>query len=155
TLEALAGAYLVSRFANGRRVLDRADDIFKFVFFACVLATTIGASVGTVSLFITGFSRGLHATTVWLTWWLGDMTGAILVTPCVLLWSAPKEMHRNERQLLWQGVAVASLLLAAVMSFGDFFFRNGPDSPLKFVCIPFVVWAAFELSPRATALNML
>ena len=155
TLEALAGAYLVSRFANGRRVLDRADDIFKFVFLACMLATTIGASVGTVSLFITGFGQGLHATTVWLTWWLGDMAGAILVTPCFLLWSAPKEMNRNERKLLWQEVAVASLLLTAVVSFGDFFFRNGPDSPLKFVCLPFVVWAAFELRPRAAALSML
>src|SRR5438309_4441810 len=41
TLEALVGAYLVMRFANGSRVFDRSEDIFKFLLFACVLATTI------------------------------------------------------------------------------------------------------------------
>src|SRR5881397_3977503 len=46
TLEALLGAYLVTRFANGRRVFDRAEDIFKFLFLACILATTVGASAG-------------------------------------------------------------------------------------------------------------
>src|SRR3989441_11661457 len=30
TLEAILGAYLVKRFANGLRTLDRAQDIFKF-----------------------------------------------------------------------------------------------------------------------------
>ncbi len=80
TLEALVGAYLVMRFANGRKVFDRAEDIFKFLLFAYVVATTVSASVGTASLFLTGFSRGMQQGSLWLTWWLGDMAGAILVT---------------------------------------------------------------------------
>jgi hypothetical protein len=35
TLEAVIGAYLVVRFANGRNVFNRAEGIFKFFFFAC------------------------------------------------------------------------------------------------------------------------
>jgi integral membrane sensor domain MASE1 len=31
----------------------------------------------------------------------------------------------------------------------------GQDYPLKFICIPFVVWVAFELRPREAALAML
>src|ERR1041384_5300120 len=50
TLEALAGAYLVVRFADGRNVFNRAERIFKFFFLACVAATTISASVGTATL---------------------------------------------------------------------------------------------------------
>jgi len=57
TLEALLGAYLVSKFANGRKVLDRAEGIFKFFLLACVVATTVSAILGTASLFLTGFSR--------------------------------------------------------------------------------------------------
>src|ERR1700731_200172 len=49
TLEALLGAYLVTRFANGRRVFNRAEDIFKFALLACIVATTLGASFGTAS----------------------------------------------------------------------------------------------------------
>jgi integral membrane sensor domain MASE1 len=84
-LEALVGAYLITKFANGLKVFDRAEDIFKFFLLTCALATTIGASVGTASLFLTGFSRGAQPGPFWLTWWLGDMAGAVLVTPCFLL----------------------------------------------------------------------
>src|SRR5438445_10967064 len=60
TLEALLGAYLVTRFANGRRVIDRAEDIFKFLFLACVLATTVSARAGAVSPSLTGVGRGMR-----------------------------------------------------------------------------------------------
>ena len=76
TLEALVGAYLVTRFAIGRKVFSRAEDIFKFVLLACVLATTVSASFGTASLFLTGFTHGMKQGPIWLTWWLGDMVGA-------------------------------------------------------------------------------
>jgi signal transduction histidine kinase len=143
------------RFANGRKVFDRAGDIFKFLLLACILATIVGASVGTASLFVTGFSRGVQREPLWLTWWLGDMAGAILVTPCFLLWTSQTTAHRSHRQLALQGMALISLLLVGVIVFGDFLFPNAQDYPLKFVCIPFVVWAAFELRPRAAALAML
>ncbi len=155
TLEGLLGAYLVTRFANGSKVFERAEDIFKFLFLACVLATNISASMGAASLVLTGYSPGMQPEAIWLTWWLGDMTGAMIVTPCFLLWSSPQETHRNLRQVLRQGVALASLLLVGAIVFGDFLFRNSPGQPLKFTCIPFVVWAAFELRPRAAALAML
>src|SRR6266481_6953409 len=106
TLEAVIGAYLVMRFANGRKVFDRAEDIFKFALLACILATTVGASAGAASLFLTGFSRAMQLEQLWLTWWLGDMTGAILVTPCFLLWSAPTGARRSQRELVLQGAAL-------------------------------------------------
>ena len=155
TLEALLGAYLVTRFANGRRVFNRAEDIFKFALLACILATTLGASFGTASLVLTGFTQGVKPEPLWLTWWLGDMAGAILVTPCFLLWSAQTETPRRQRPFLLQGVAVASLILVGLIVFSDFLFPNGQDYPLKFACIPFVVWVAFELRPRAGALAIL
>src|SRR5438445_7272719 len=143
------------RFANGRMVFDRAEDIFKFLFLECVLATTVGASAGAASLFLTGFSRAMQLEQLWLSWWLGDMTGAILVTPCFLLWSAPTGTRRSQRQLVLQGAALISLLLVGAIVFGGYLFPNVQAYPLKFICIPFVVWIAFELRPRETALAML
>src|SRR3989442_13313670 len=143
------------RLAIGRKVFDRAEDIFKFLFLACILAPTVSASAGAASLFLTGFSRGMQLEQLWLTWWLGDMTGAILVTPCFLLWSAPTGARRSQRQLVLQGAALVSLLLVGAIVFGDFLFPNAQDYPLKFICIPFVVWIAFALRPRETALAML
>ena len=155
TLEALVGAYLVMRFANGRRVFDRSEDIFKFLLFACVLATTISASVGTASVFLSGFSRGSQPESFWLTWWLGDMAGAVLVTPCFLLWSSQTTAQRSNRPVVLQSVAFVSLLLVGIIVFGNFLFPSAPGYPLKFICIPFVVWIAYELQPRTATLAIL
>jgi len=155
TLEALLGAYLVIRFANGRNVFDRAEGIFKFFLLACVVATTVSASIGTASLALTGFSRGVHWESLWVTWWLGNMAGAILVTPCFLLWSSQTEALGSRRRFGLPSVALLSLLLIGVFAFGDFLSVAGQDYPLKFICIPFVVWVAFELRPREAALAVL
>jgi integral membrane sensor domain MASE1 len=155
TLEALLGAYLVNRFANGRKVFDRAEGIFKFLLLACVVATIVSGSLGTASLFLTDFSRGVTQESLWLTWWLGNMAGAILVTPCFLLWSSQTETRRSGRQLVIQVVALISLLVVGAIVFGDFPFPHAQGYPLKFICIPFVVWVASELRPREAALSVL
>ena len=46
TLEALVGAYLVGRLANGPEVFDRARDIFAFVGLAALASTTVSATIG-------------------------------------------------------------------------------------------------------------
>jgi two-component system, NarL family, sensor histidine kinase FusK len=155
TLEAVLGAYLVIRFANGRNVFDRAEGIFKFFLLACVVATSVSASIGTAALALAGFAHGVHWESLWLTWWLGNMAGAISVTPCFLLWSSRTEALRGRRRVVLQGVALLSLLLVGGIVFGDFVSIAGQDYPLKFICIPFVVWVAFELRPREAALAVL
>ncbi len=50
TLEALTGAYLVNRYANGRRAFERARDIFRFIVLAGLVSTTISATIGVASL---------------------------------------------------------------------------------------------------------
>ena len=154
-MEALLGAHLVIKFANGRYVFDRAEGIFKFFLLACVAATTVSASLGTASLFLAGFGRGVPQEPLWLTWWLGDMAGALLVTPCFLLWSSPGEEGRSRSEHAMQGIALISLLVVGTIAFGDFPSPNALDYPLKFICIPFVVWVAFKFRPRGATLAVL
>ena len=45
TLEGLAGAYLVNRFARGGRVFDRPRDIFGFTVLAALSSTTVSATL--------------------------------------------------------------------------------------------------------------
>src|SRR5882762_1631718 len=48
TLEAVCGAWLVSRFANGMRVFDRPQDVFKFAL-AALVSTTLSPTIGVSS----------------------------------------------------------------------------------------------------------
>jgi len=52
----LLGAYLVRRFANGRRVFDRARDVFKFTLLAALLSTTVSPTVGVTTLSLGGYA---------------------------------------------------------------------------------------------------
>ena len=88
TLEALAAAYLVVRFANGRRVFDRTRDAFKFLVFAAMFSTMVAATVGVVSLCLGGYARWSEFSWIWLTWWLGDAAGDLLIAPLILLWGS-------------------------------------------------------------------
>ena len=155
TLEAVIGSYLIVRFTNGRNVFTRAEGIFKFFFFACVAATTVSATFGTASLVLTGLTRGVLWESLWVTWWLGNMAGAILVTPCLVLWSTPPLVTRSRRQLPLQIAALISLLVVGTMVFGGVLSPAWQGYPLNFICIPFVVWVAFELRPREAALAVL
>jgi len=57
TLEALVGAYLVNRLANGPGVFDRARDIFAFVGLAALASTTVSATLGLASLTLGGYAQ--------------------------------------------------------------------------------------------------
>src|ERR1044071_8981806 len=85
-LEALAGAWLVIRFAQGKNFCERPVDVFKFAVVAAT-STVISASFGVTSLAVAGFADWTHYSAIWVTWWLGDVTGDLVFSPLVLLWS--------------------------------------------------------------------
>ena len=50
TLEGVVGCYLVRRFANGRYVFERAQNIFKFALFTGMISTVVSATIGVTTL---------------------------------------------------------------------------------------------------------
>src|SRR3989441_6866919 len=49
TLEGVVGAYLVNRFAHGRKAFERAQDVLKFAVLAGIASTTVSATIGVTS----------------------------------------------------------------------------------------------------------
>lgn len=151
TLEGLVGAALVNRFANGRRVFERAQDIFKFVALAGLLSTAVSATVGVTTLSLGGYASWSRYGAIWLTWWLGDVAGDLVVAPILLLWS-PGRATRLGRARAWE----FALLLGAVAVAGGAVFNGlfSPwirDYPIEFLCIPPLVLAAFRFGQREAA----
>ena len=156
TLEGLVGAFLIFRYANGREAFRRAEDIFKFALLAAVASTTISATIGTASLYLAGFTRGLPQSRIWLTWWLGDVVGALVVTPCVVLWSNRSTYQRSWKDTADGWLAFASLMLVGEVLFGGVWLPPGiRHYPLSFLCIPLVVWGAFHLRPPEASTSVI
>lgn len=149
TLEGLLGAYLVNRFASGRRAFERAIDAFRFAFLAGVVSTAVSATLGVTSLALGGFAPWEGFGPVWTTWWLGDMGGGLVVAPVLILWSQAGRLRWSMRSVLEAGVLLLVLLVLGQTVFGPRL--STTDYPLMFVCMPVLVWVAFRFDQRTTA----
>ena len=120
TLEGLIGAYLVNRFAGGRDVLTHTENLFRFTVVA-VLSTTVSATCGVTSLALAGFASWADFRSIWLTWWLGDMAGDLVIAPVLLTWSVRPQVEWRREKLTEAIVLFACLLLVGEVVFGGLF----------------------------------
>jgi diguanylate cyclase (GGDEF)-like protein len=153
TIEAMVGGLLVWRYAGGHETLVKVPNLFRFVLLAALLSTTISATLGVGSLTLGGFADTAAAPAIWLTWWLGDATGALIVAPLILAWAA-RDGPRVDLQRIGEAVALGvALVVVSQVVFGDLFGLAGSGAPLGFLCVPLMLWAAlrFELRGAATA----
>jgi PAS domain S-box-containing protein len=146
TLEAVVAAPLL-RALKFRNSLDRARDVFKFVC-AAIVCTMAAATLGNISLVLWHSAHWSQFPLLWLTWWLGDLTGAVTVAPLILTWLAGRG-HWLPRSRYLEGTALILLLSASAMvTFGG----RAPTSikyyPLSRLLIPFLLWASFRLGRR-------
>jgi diguanylate cyclase (GGDEF)-like protein/PAS domain S-box-containing protein len=157
TLEGVAGCYLVTRFAHGQRAFERAQDIYKFAFLAGIVSTTIGATMGVTTLSLAGFAHWAMYGPIWRTWWLGDAVGAVVVTPLVLLWRENPRLEWRRKQLIELALLLLGLSLTAWIVFGERFHTELKNYPLEYICVPFLIWAAYSFGRRkaATATSIL
>ena len=96
TLEALVATIVVRRFANGLQAFALPRTIVSYVFWAGIVSTMVSAIVGVATLAIFHqLSPSLYIT-AFITWWLGDMGGAIIVAPLILLWTFDPMIRLNK-----------------------------------------------------------
>ena len=151
TLEAVTGAYLLNRFAEGRNVFDRARDILKFVFAVATLSSTVSATLGVTSLALGKFLEPQDIGAAWFTWWLGDTIGSILLTPLIVLWSADFRIRWNFNRALEAALFLSSFVMVCLVVFGGVIPLSEENYPLEFLCVPFFFWTAFRFGQRETA----
>lgn len=148
TLEALVGAWLVNRFANGADAFLRVSDVFRFTFFAGLLSSAISATFGVGILLAGGFLIKQTFATAWLSWWMGDMVGAIVVAPLILVWKANPSVRFGPTRTLEALALLLSLLLVSAVNFSNVLNFGTHRYPLAFLYIPLLVWAALRFESR-------
>jgi len=151
TLEGVVGCYLVRRFARGKQTFERAQDIFKFAFLAGMVSTTISPTIGVTSLALGGFANWTEYGPIWRTWWLGDGVGAVVVTPLLLLWRENPRLNWTREQIVELAVLFLGLFFTVWIVFGGRFHSEVKNYPLEYLCIPFLIWAAFRFGRRKAA----
>ena len=151
TLEALAGRYLVERFAGGARAFDRARDVFLFTLLASGVSTLVSAAIGVVSLSLAGLADWKNAGAIGVTWWIGDAGGDLIVAPALLLWMTDGRLRWTRAQAAEIASAALATALLALIAFTGIVAPHGPGMGLAFLLMPPLLWSAFRLGRRETA----
>lgn len=147
TLEGVLGAWLVLRFGGGRDALSRPAGVFRFIALAAGLSTLVSATVGVTALSLGGYAPWPRYGDIWLTWWLGDVVGALVVTPPLLLWATGTRPRWPQRPL--QALCAGALFVAT----GIAFFRGVGirNAPIGWFWLPAVIWVSYGFGQRAAA----
>ncbi len=153
TVEPVTAVYLIRRFTGDEDPLGSTISVFKFIVFAGLIATATSATIGVSSVLTHGMAAKAQAASIWLTWWLGNMMGALIVAPVILTWANNPRIGTEPRQVgevALIGLVIA--LLGSVIFANALPFRVGARHyPLAFLFIPFVIVAGFRFGRRGAA----
>src|SRR5262245_20165243 len=151
SLEALVGAALINVWCNGRDTFSTSNGVAKFAVICVVLATPISATVGATTSASAGYADWADFARIWLTWWLGDMIGALVVTPVVVL-CARSDARAFSRIELTQSAGVIALAVAVgFIAFSPYVHTAATPRALGFLAVLPLLWAALRRGPRDTA----
>jgi PAS domain S-box-containing protein len=154
TLELLVAAWLI------RRKTPAPDDPFTsrhavLVFLVvAALAPVIASTLGSLAMMGAGLAPEGTRCTMWLTWWLGDAMGMIVLTPALYGWWHPDRAvtsRLSPRQAVELLTLVVATGVATELLFGGWL--NTPViASLPFLTAPLLVAAAYRFGTRGAAL---
>jgi signal transduction histidine kinase len=153
TLEAVTGVWFIQRFARGAEVFDRAYNVFKFAL-AVAFSALISPTIGLTGLAVAGFANWINYPDIWLTWWLGDLSGMVMFAPFLVLWLALPLRRINRVCDIEVGVLLLLLTLLSEIVFGGWASISKMNYPIAFLLGPVVVWTSFRLSARETVTGL-
>ncbi len=148
-LEGVVGAFLVNRWSNGRDTFATPAGIARFSLLSFV-PTAMCATIGVGSLAAAGFADGANVGSIWLTWWLGDLAGALVITPVLVLWVTGSSAW-SRRDLAERAAVLAGACAIGLIAFSPLVEQTAHTAPLGFLAVVPLLWSALRLAPRDTA----
>ncbi len=133
--EARVAAAVCRRFVAGSP-FDAPQGIYVFVA-AALAGALVSASCGVATLVSLNIVPVRLSPTVWATWWLGDVTGLLVVTPLLL------QARALRLQPLSRWLPTLALCVVAVsLSFGGAWRADHADRLVTFLLVAFIAWSA-------------
>ncbi|RCJ39847.1 histidine kinase [Nostoc punctiforme NIES-2108] len=182
TLGTLLGASLLRKTTNHNYPLERVTNVFKFLILTGMVGPSINATVGVACLALSGKVPWTAYGTIWLIWWISNVSGIFIVTPILLSWG---QFIQKKQHPIWQWLSLSStsedsfnlsyirhlkadlrrlrfwlivvepvILMGLVIFIVKVAFSEGYH--LEYMLIPMLIWSAFRLGqPGATLLTFI
>src|SRR3954467_6701138 len=86
-LAAFAGTWLINRWSNGHQTFGTPSSIAKFAIFSFAPTTMISSAIALAGFILANQISFSDSIVTWVTWWLADAAGTLVIAPVVVLWA--------------------------------------------------------------------
>ncbi|HSX17933.1 MAG TPA: MASE1 domain-containing protein [Candidatus Saccharimonadales bacterium] len=140
TLEALTGTFLLRHVIKFDLSFSRTGDFFGLLS-AGVACTAISATIGTSSLALGSLLNHSYLST-WLIWWVGDLMGALVFAPLILIFASNKfkALRQNPTE------AIFLLILSTAVCLLIFGRSDNPLVLFPYLVFPLIIWASLRFT---------
>ena len=151
TLEAVIAVYFLKHILHFHDALDRLNDVIGLTVVA-LITTAISATIGTSTLVLITETPSSAFFDIWITWWVGDLLGALVVAPFILVW-----LKRFSLRAMRKSIAESIGLILLIVFITWYVFSKTPPidvthQAMIYVIFPFIIWAALRFGQHgATA----
>src|SRR5205823_8976305 len=108
-LAAFAGTWLLSRWSNAHQTFGTPSSIAKFAIISFAPTTMISSTVAMAGFILANTLSFSDSVVTWLTWWLADAAGTLVIAPVVVLW-AMMPLRSFSKWNLLESIAVSILV---------------------------------------------
>ena len=153
-LQAVLGAQLLlrSRFSPQ---LARLQDVGLLIILGGLVPATVSATIGVLSCCLVDATKISIFGTIWFNWWIGNVSGVLILFPPVLTLPAWSKRFQTVREKL-----VGLAWLGSLASLSWFVFATSKRAmiapfPLEYLPFPLIIWGALRFGPPGSAIAIL
>jgi signal transduction histidine kinase len=141
---ALVAVLILQRLVGWRAGMDRLEHVGAVVV-AVGAGEAISATVAMLALWAGGVLDASDMAIFWRSWWLGGLSGGLVVIPLAMAWARPLAPAWRGR-----GTFEGALMIAAVGALSAI--AVSADQPLTYMVFPAFIWAALRFGPQGATL---
>ena len=153
-LGAYLGYWLLTRKNQSALLLSTLPDYMRLIILGGGIATTVNALIGPLSLLYAGIITPANYFENVIHWWMGDLLGAMLVAPLILVWWQAKLEPLTPKKMLEMLLLIGSTFIVGQIIFLGWFSEHLSDAPKGYYLFLFVSLAAIRLGKRGTTLSV-
>jgi PAS domain S-box-containing protein len=150
-LESAACAWLITRWCGGNVRFDRVKDVLVLI----VATTFVNGCSAFIGAGTAAFASGTPFWSFWLTWWIADGLGILIVTPFIVSWFESRETLFT---LQWRGSAELAAFIATVCGAAWIAFdTRGTFHPIvvqPYMLLALLAWGALRFGQCGVSIGL-
>src|SRR5882757_1597447 len=108
-LAAFAGTWLLNRWSNGHQTFSTPSGIARFAAISFAPTTMISSTIAVAGFILADKPILSDPVVTWVTWWLADAAGTLVIAPVVVLWTMMR-LRSFSKSALLESVTVSILV---------------------------------------------